>query len=136
MEPDQFRFIEIIITDFVDDPIDEGAFAVNFQINGPGDNVEYLRVSFSDDFFERYFHVAWQQDLAKEERKVIREQRSLLVKWAVCRIEKWLLEKRPPGNIMIQPGKDIEWAKGVAFGKIPQISQPQEPNKYIFAIRK
>lgn len=120
-EPKKPEKIEIVISDFIEDPVDDAAFAVAFQINGPGDRAEFLRVSFRDEFVERFFKVSWRQDLAKEEKRLFHEKRDLFILWALLKAESWLKTGRSQQNILIDADKDFRWAKQVQDGMI----QPQ-----------
>jgi hypothetical protein len=125
-----FCIIEIGITDFVEDPPDDTAFGINFQINGPGTKVEYPRVSFTDQFIEDYFKVRWPKDLAQETRKLHHMRRSLFIKWAVFRIELWLQGGRPEQNIVIDTGDAIKWAKRIGAGTLAPASEMKEKRLY------
>jgi len=128
--------IEIVIADFVEDPVDDSAFGVNFQINGPGTKVEYLRVSFSDQFMEEYFQITWRQDLAKEEKKIQNKKRDLLIKWAVYRIEKWLEDGRKEQNIIIENDMDLIWTKKIDKGILVLKSKQKGERMFFYEMKR
>ncbi len=124
--------IEIVITDFVDDPVDDSAFGINFQINGPETRVDYLRVSFTDAFIEEYFDITWPQDLAKKEEQLIHKKRALFILWAVFRVEMWIEEGRPDGNLMIDAGDAVKWARKVEAGQFGPASARQDTHTFLY----
>ncbi len=129
----RFDFIEIVITDFLEDSVDGGGFAINFQINGPGEAVDYLRVSFTDGFMEDYFKIVWTRDLAKVERKLTHEKRELFIKWALTKIEKWLNGGRKEENLQVDDD-EIIWASKVESGQIGPSSEQKQEKTYLFSM--
>ncbi|MFZ5802419.1 MAG: hypothetical protein ACOY3K_04830 [Candidatus Omnitrophota bacterium] len=132
----RFDFIEIEITDFVEDSVDDAAFAINFQINGPGDLVEYLRVSFADEFVEEYFHVRWSQDLAAAEKKILREHHPLFIRWGVFIVEKWLDGGRVEKNIRIEGGPASIWTHKVAQGLLKPKSEAKGDRLFVYTMER
>lgn len=134
MDDDEIK-IEICITDFVKDAVDDSAFAINFQVNGPGSKTDYLRVSFSELFLEEYFQIKFPQDLAEEENKIIETKRNLFVKWGICKIEQWINRGRKEDNLLLSGTEDQIWAKKVESGAIQPKSEARNERTYLYVKR-
>lgn len=125
--------IEICITDFVEDPVDDSAFGINFQINGPGTGVDYLRVAFSEAFVQEFFHLSFTRDIGRQEHRLEQKKRELFILWGVCRIEKWLKGGRQEKNILIDDGhEDMIWAQKIQKGLIKRISTAQDDRTFLY----
>ncbi len=124
--------IELVITDFVEDAVDDSAFAINFQINGPGTQVQYLRVSFTDAFIEDYFKISRRKDLAREEKKLETTQRDLFIRWAIYRLERWLDGGRQEQNLMIDNTADMIWTQKLQKGILQLASKPAGEHTFLY----
>ena len=132
----RYDFIEIEITDFVEDPADDAAFGINFQINGPDSKVDYLRVSFTEEFVEDYFDMKWRDDLSKKGHEVFTRQRDFFIRLAVWRIEQWLRKGRREPNLQFHHGIDLEWARKIESGAIKPVSEEKSPRFYLYTMEK
>lgn len=124
----------IRVLDFVEDPRDDAAFAITFEVVGPGKLQETLRVSFTDEFIKTYFNIPWFKDLPQEEKKLIHERQSLFVQWALVRIEAWLDSGAKEENklMVLTPDKDITWTKKIGAGTHRPASEPRGEREFVY----
>lgn len=127
--------IELVITDFVEDAVDDSAFAISFQINGPGTQVQYLRVAFTDAFIEDYFKVSHRKDLAREEKRLETTKRELFIRWAIYRLERWLESGRQEQNLMIDNAADMIWTQKLQKGILQLASQPAGERTFLYGMK-
>ena len=125
-------FAEIRIVEFIENHEDDSGLAIRFEVVGPGNQFEALRVSFSEKFIEDYFKVPWQKDLAKEAPRIIRGKKEMFIKWAVLKVEAYLVTRKGANKILIEAGKDVEWAKQVTDGQIKMKSEPRSEHLFFY----
>ncbi len=123
-------WVDILIRDYTADPVDEGAFAINFEIQWPGTAVSYVRLSFEEKFIERLFHVGWNRDLAKEDKRLSEERRDVFIRWGLVRIERWIVQREDTSKLMLTYDQDGVWAKQVMAGQIMPKSEPAEARRF------
>jgi hypothetical protein len=130
------RYVEIIITDVLEDPADGSAFGVNFEVQGPGNRVAYVRVSFTDRFIQEYFRVPWMKDLAREEARIERDKRDLFIRWALAKVEEWLEAGAEGSKIVVDFERDEAWAKAFEEGKKGPSSVAKNEQRFIYFLKR
>jgi hypothetical protein len=135
---DDWNYSLIRVVDFREDPVDDSAFGITFEILGPGNFVETVRVSFEDDFLKRYFKIPWYSDFACAEHGIIKKHKNLFIRWALVRIEMWLTRgaKEEERKMVLAGDRDLEWAKRVGEGTYKPASQPRGENEFVFQVNK
>jgi len=128
-------WVEILIRDFTEDPIDEGAFALNVEIQWPSPEVSYVRVSFHEHFIEKLFHISWNQDLAKADKRLTRERRDVFIQWSLIRLERWIERKEDVSKVMITYEEDHAWAEQVLAGTLKTRSECVDDRHYRFWLK-
>lgn len=123
---------EIEIVDFKQDPANDCAFAVLFDLRGPGNRYELVTVYFTETFLEKYFSIPWHKDLAKEEERLTREKRGLFIQWALAKIEQYLKGKIKEDKIFVDYSPDAPWAEKVEKGLIPVSVRKKEERVYLY----
>ncbi len=126
----------IRVLDVKEDPVDDSAYGVTCDVLGPGDFMETVRVSFTDNFIKRYYKVPWFKELASEEHKFIKKDRELFLKWALIKIEHWIRggEKEEAKKMVVSEEKDLEWTRMVAEGKAHPSSKLRAENEYVLTL--
>lgn len=130
------RYVEIILTDVLEDPADGSAFGVNFEVQGPGNRVAYVRVSFTDRFIQEYFRVPWMKDLACEETRIEREKRDLFIRWALAKVEGWVEAGAEGTKIVVDFERDGAWAKAFEEGKKGPSSVQKNDQRFIYFLKR
>ena len=111
--------VEIVLTDCIEDPSDDAAFAVRFEVKGPGNRFDIVRISFSEDFVEHFFKIRWNKNLSKEEHRIVKEKRELFVHWALVKVQQYLDFSMKESKFMLTYEKDAAWAEKIQKGLIP-----------------
>ena len=101
---------KISISGFSEDPSNDAALRINGDIRGAGDYYATVYVYFSDRFIEEYFQIAWHNELASEEHRIIKEKFRLFATWAVAKIEEYLRGQIKKQRIFIDYPTDMIWA--------------------------
>ena len=128
-------WVDIFIRDYTEDPVDEGAFAINFEVQWPSPEVSYVRVSFEERFIEKLFHIGWQKDLAKEDKRLAKDRRSTFIQWGLIRLERWIEAREATSKIMIAYHEDREWGELAFLGKLKNKSEFVEDRHYRYWLR-
>lgn len=128
-------WVEIFIRDYTEDPVDEGAFAINFEVQWPTPEVSYVRMSFEERFIERVFKVGWQKDLGAEDRRLAKNRRDLFIQWGLIRLERWIEKREDTSKLMLTYYGDAAWARDVLEGKTKAASQPAGDRHYRYWLR-
>ncbi len=128
-------WVEIFIRDYTEDPVDEGAFAINFEIQWPSPEVSYVRVSFEERFIEKIFKVGWQKDLGAEDRRLAKSRRETFIQWALVRLERWIEKHEDTSKLMLTYHEDNAWAQDVLAGKRAPASQANGDRHYRYWLR-
>ena len=89
-------WVDIFIRDYTEDPIDEGAFAINVEVQWPSPEVSYVRISFAERFIEKLFHISWHKDLGVEDKRLTKDRREVFIQWGLIRLERWIPILQPP----------------------------------------
>lgn len=127
---DQTGAWEVKITEFLEDPRDDCALAVRFEVRGPNHEYEARAVYFEESFIEKYFKVPWFKDLSKESQRLRRQKRDLFFKWSLVKIERFLDGEYQDRKIIIGFDQDAEWAEKVQYGGIEPASVLQADGVY------
>ncbi|MCB9799123.1 MAG: hypothetical protein H6757_00010 [Candidatus Omnitrophica bacterium] len=130
-------YVKMFVTDFITDAMtDDMAFGINFEVHWPGStNVSYVRVSFQDEFIEKMFNVPWNQDLGEVTKKLVHEQREIFIKWALLRLELWVVEKDERSKLYITLDKHRQWAQAVMDGSVSPASEQVDEKSFRYWIR-
>lgn len=128
-------WVDIFIRDYTEDPVDEGAFAINFEVQWPSPEVSYVRVSFEERFIEKVFHVAWQKDLGAEDRRLAKDRRGIFIQWGLLRLERWIEAHENTSKLMLTYHEDMDWAKQALEGKLKAKSEPAGDRHYRYWLR-
>lgn len=126
----------IRVTEIKEDPSDDSAYGITCDVLGPGDFVDTVRVSFTDNFIRRYYKIPWFKELAAEEHRFIKKDRDLFLKWALIKIEQWIRngEKEESKKMIITEEKDLEWTRMVAEGKGQPSSKSRGDQEYVLTL--
>jgi hypothetical protein len=133
---DDWNYSIIRIIDFMEDPCDDSAFAISFEVLGPGNLSENIRVSFEDNFLKEYFKIPWFKDFVAEEKAILKKNRPLFIQWALVRIETWIMRgaKEEERKMILTGEKDLDWARRVGEGVYKPQSELRGEQEYIFRI--
>ncbi len=132
MQDDASQWV-IRIADYARDPVDDAAYGIIFDVTGPNNFVEMIRVSFSENFIKIYFKVPWFKDLAEEDERILKKCRDLFVRWALVKLETWLLAGANDAErhlLVTDEPKVLEWAAAIEEGKIKPKSVRQSGQDY------
>ncbi len=121
---------DILIRDYTPDPVDEGAFAINLEVQWPGTSVSYIRLSFEEKFIEKMFHVRWNEDLAAQDERLSHERRDLFIRWGLVRLERWMEKNEDTSKLMLTFTGDGDWAKQVMNGTLKPKSETVDARHY------
>ncbi len=125
---------EIEITDFREDPPNDSAFEVIFDVRGPLNRYEMRLVYFTEDFLVRYFRIRWFKRLPQEEKKLLREKRPLFVRWAIMKLEEAIKKDSPDEKIGVDYESDAAWAEKVEKGILKPSSEAQSDTLFILKL--
>ncbi len=128
-------WVDIFIRDYTEDPIDEGAFAINIEVQWPSPEVSYVRISFAELFIEKLFRVGWHKDLGIEDKRLTRERREVFIQWGLVRLERWIEKREDMSKIMITYEADRLWAEQVLTKKLKAQSERVDEKHYRYWLR-
>lgn len=116
-------WVDIFIRDYTEDPVDEGAFALNVEVQWPSPEVSYVRLSFAERFIEKLFHIRWNQDLSTEDKRLTKERRDVFIQWGLFRLERWIESREAVSKVMLTYEADRLWAEQILTKKIKPQSE-------------
>lgn len=128
-------WVDIFIRDYTEDPVDEGAFAINIEVQWPSPEVSYVRISFAEHFIEKLFRVSWHKDLGTEDKRLTKERREVFIQWGLLRLERWIEKHEDASKIMITYEADRLWAEQVLAKKIRAQSERVAEKHYRYWLR-
>jgi len=128
-------WVDIFIRDYTEDPVDEGAFAINIEVQWPSPEVSYVRVSFEELFIEKLFHIRWNKDLGREDKRLTKERRETFIQWGLYRLERWIEKREDISKVMISYEKDQAWAEQVLAQKSKPQSERVDEKHYRYWLR-
>ena len=128
-------WVDIFIRDYTEDPIDEGAFAINVEVQWPSPEVSYVRISFAERFIEKLFHISWHKDLGVEDKRLTKDRREVFIQWGLIRLERWIEKHEDESKIMITYEKDRLWAEQVFAKKMKAQSERVDDKHYRYWLR-
>jgi len=126
------RAVRIEITDFRENPNNDSAFAIYFDLKGPGNAYDSVVVYFTEYFFEAYFKIPWNRDLAEEEHRIVEKKRDLFVRWALMKVEQDLKANGRSEKITVDYEPDRIWAEKIEKGLLWPKSQAQGEHAFIY----
>ena len=131
------QIYDLIITDFREDPGDDTAFGVIFDVHGPGNFVETVRVSFSEEFVRKYFKIHWHEDFAKIEHDLVKKHRGLFIQWALIKVEWWIDHgtREEEKKMVLEPDADMHWAKKIGSGEYGYASEPKPGEEGVYCYK-
>ena len=128
-------WVDIFIRDYTEDPIDEGAFAINIEVQWPSPEVSYVRLSFAERFIEKLFRVSWHKDLSVEDKRLTKDRREVFIQWGLIRLERWIEKHEDTSKVMITYESDRFWAEQVLAKKIKPQSERVDEKHYRYWLR-
>lgn len=128
-----FGTFEIEITDHKNDPANDAAYEIFFDVRGPLDFYEMAVVLFEEDFMVQYFKIPWHKNLPKEEKRLIEEKRPLFERWALMKVEEKIKKQIKDVKLNISYDKDAAWAEKVEKEILKPSSEPR--GRHLFVLK-
>ncbi len=125
---------ELEITDFREDPPNDSAFEIIFDVRGPLNRCEMRLVYFTEEFLVRYFRVRWFKKLPQEEKKILHAKRALFVRWAVLKLEEAIKKDLKEEKIGVDYESDAAWAEKVEKGILKPASEAKSETLFILKL--
>lgn len=129
-----FGTFEIEITDFKNDPVNDAAYEIFFDIRGPIDFYEMAVVLFEEDFMIQYFKIRWNKNLPEEEKRILREKHDLFIRWALMKVEEKIKKENKDGKLHVSYENDAIWAEKVEKGILKPASELQRPQLFLLKL--
>ncbi len=105
---------------------------VRFRVISPQGSKQSIRIIFSEEFVDDYFHIPGDEDHSDHRHQIVQEKEQLFKTWSLVRIEelinKGVLEKE---HWIMQ--RDFGWAEKVEKGQWRPSSTLQKDGTYIYA---
>lgn len=129
-----FGTFEIEITDYKNDPANDAAYEIFFDVRGPLDFYEMTVVLFEEDFLIQYFKIPWHKNLPNEEKRILEEKRPLFIRWAVMKIEEKIKKQLKDVKLSIGYDKDAAWAEKVEKGILKPASETRSETLFVLKL--
>jgi len=130
--PAEYGVTEIEISEFRQDPGNDCAFAVYFDLRRPQKKYDQVIVYFTEAFIQRYFRISWFKEFTREEHRIVAEQRELFTRWGLVKVEQFLKGAIREDKIIVDYDADRIWARKVQDGVIQPKSEAKSETLFIY----
>lgn len=123
---------EIELTGIKEDPGNDCAVALFFDIRGPSQRYDAISVYFSEPFVQRYFRIPWNRDIVAAEKRLIREKQDLFLRWGLLKAEGYLKGSIKEDQILVDFETDGVWAQKAEKNIIVPVSRPKGAHRFVY----